>query len=59
MFNNYHYDVPAGPRAVGAGFQKEEAVMQCAICKRGDVKPAAVEAELKVGGDHLLVLVDA
>ncbi|MBI4381900.1 MAG: YgiT-type zinc finger protein [candidate division NC10 bacterium] len=33
--------------------------MQCAICKRGDVKPAAVEAELKVGGDHLLVLVDA
>ena len=31
--------------------------MQCAICKRGDVKPAAVEAELKVGGDHLIVLV--
>lgn len=33
--------------------------MQCVICKRGDVKSAPVQAELKVGGDHLLVLVDA
>ena len=34
-------------------------MMQCVICKRGEVKPAPVEAELKVGTDHLLVLVDA
>src|SRR3989337_1343331 len=53
------HDVSARPRAVGAGFQKEEAVMHCVICKRGEVKPAPVEAELKVGSDHLLVLVDA
>ena len=33
--------------------------MQCVICKRGEVNPAAVEAEVKVGSDHLLVLVDA
>ena len=28
------------------------------ICKREDVKSAPVQAEIKVGGDHLLVLVD-
>lgn len=33
--------------------------MRCVICKQGEVKPARVEAELKVGGDRLLVLVDA
>jgi YgiT-type zinc finger domain-containing protein len=33
--------------------------MQCVICKHGEVKPASVDAELKVGGDHLLVRVDA
>lgn len=33
--------------------------MQCVICKRGEVKPATVEAELKVGGDRLLVPVEA
>lgn len=33
--------------------------MQCVICKTGEVKPARVEAEIKVGGDHLLVPVEA
>jgi len=33
--------------------------MQCVICKTGEVKPARVEAELKVGGDRLLVPVEA
>ncbi len=33
--------------------------MQCVICRRGEVKPATVEAELKVGGDRLLVPVKA
>lgn len=33
--------------------------MHCVICKRGEVRPAPVEAELKVGVDHLLVPVDA
>ncbi|MBI3303652.1 MAG: YgiT-type zinc finger protein [Deltaproteobacteria bacterium] len=33
--------------------------MQCVICKRGEVKPATVEAELKVGSDRLIVLVEA
>ncbi len=33
--------------------------MLCVICKKGEVKPARVQAELKIGGDHLLVPVDA
>ena len=33
--------------------------MVCVICKRGKVKPATVEAELKVGSDRLLVPVEA
>ena len=33
--------------------------MICVICKRGEVKARRVEAEIKVGTDHLLVGVDA
>jgi YgiT-type zinc finger domain-containing protein len=33
--------------------------MKCVICKRGDVKKTAVQAEIKVGYDHLLVTVQA
>ena len=33
--------------------------MLCVICKKGEVKPARVQAEVKVGNDHLLVPVDA
>lgn len=33
--------------------------MLCVICKRGEVKPARVQAEVKVGHDHLLVSVEA
>ena len=33
--------------------------MQCVICKRGEVRPAKIEAELKVGSDRLLVQVQA
>jgi YgiT-type zinc finger domain-containing protein len=33
--------------------------MKCVICKRGDVKPGKVEAEIKIGKDHLLAPVDA
>jgi YgiT-type zinc finger domain-containing protein len=33
--------------------------MTCVICKRGDVRPQKVEAELKIGTDHLLVTVEA
>ncbi len=33
--------------------------MQCVMCKTGEVKPAAVKAELKVGTDRLLVPVQA
>lgn len=33
--------------------------MKCVICKTGEVKPTSVEAEVKVGSDRLLVLVDA
>lgn len=32
--------------------------MKCVICKRGDVKPGRVEAEMKIGNDHLLAPVD-
>lgn len=33
--------------------------MQCVICKNSEVKPATVEAELKVDRDRLLVQVQA
>jgi len=33
--------------------------MKCVICKTGEVKPTSVEAEVKVGSDRLLVLVEA
>lgn len=33
--------------------------MTCVICKRGDPRPKKVEAEIKIGTDHLLVTVDA
>jgi len=33
--------------------------MKCAICKGGDIMEAAVQAEIKVGYDHLLVTVRA
>lgn len=29
--------------------------MQCVICKKGEVQPSTIEAELKVGKDRLLV----
>ncbi len=35
------------------------ASMKCVICKTGEVKPTSVEAEVKVGSDRLLVLVEA
>mgnify|MGYP001598744304 CR=1 FL=1 len=38
---------------------KKDAMMQCVICKRGEVKPSKAQAEIKVGADHLLVPVDA
>lgn len=37
----------------------EETPMTCVICKRGEIKARKVEAEIKVGNDHLLVVVDA
>ena len=33
--------------------------MQCVICKRGEVKSAVVQAEIKIGSDRLLVPVEA
>ena len=33
--------------------------MKCVICKRGEIKPGKVEAEIKVGKDHLLITIDA
>ena len=33
--------------------------MTCVICKRGEVRAKKVEAEIKIGNDHLLVVVDA
>lgn len=33
--------------------------MTCVICKRGEVRARRVEAEIKIGTDHLLVTVDA
>ncbi len=38
---------------------KSRASMKCVICKAGEVKPTSVEAEVKVGSDRLLVLVEA
>ena len=33
--------------------------MQCVICKQGKVESTRVEAELRVGNDHLLVPVES
>ena len=33
--------------------------MKCVICKHGDVQPATVHAEIKVGWDRLVVQVEA
>ena len=33
--------------------------MKCVICKSGEVKKTSVQAEIKVGYDHLLVTVQA
>ena len=33
--------------------------MKCVICKSGEVKRASVQTEIKVGYDHLLVMVQA
>ena len=33
--------------------------MKCVICKTGDVKKTSVQAEIKVGYDHLMVTVQA
>ena len=33
--------------------------MKCVICKAGEVHPARVQAEIKVGRDRLLVPVEA
>jgi len=33
--------------------------MKCVICKTGEVQPATVQAEVKVGCDRLLVPVEA
>ena len=33
--------------------------MHCVICKSGTVKPGTVQAELRIGTDHLMVLVEA
>ena len=33
--------------------------MHCVICKRGTVKPGKVQAEMRVGTDHLMVPVEA
>jgi YgiT-type zinc finger domain-containing protein len=32
---------------------------RCLICKRGEVQPGKVQAEIKAGSDHLLVPVEA
>ena len=34
-------------------------MMRCVICKTGEVRPAFVQAEAKVGSDRLLVPVEA
>ena len=44
---------------MGIRLATEETAMICAICKRGSVRPKKVEAEIKIGTDHLLVTVDA
>ena len=33
--------------------------MRCIICKTGEVKPGKVEAELRLGSDRLVVIVEA
>ena len=44
---------------MGFGIQAEEIIMKCVICKTGEVQPATVQAEIKVGCDRLLVPVEA
>jgi YgiT-type zinc finger domain-containing protein len=44
---------------MGQGLAKEEALMHCVICKRGTVKSGTVQAELRIGTDHLMVPVEA
>ena len=44
---------------MGERFETEETAMTCVICKRGEVRPGKVEAEIKIGKDHLLVAVEA
>ena len=44
---------------MGPGLAKEEALMHCVICKRGTVKLGTVQAELRIGTDHLMVPVEA
>ena len=39
--------------------EKEKRLMQCVMCKRGEVRPAVVQAEIKLGSDRLLVPVEA
>ena len=33
--------------------------MKCVICKTGEIRPATVQAEIKIGCDRLLVPVEA
>ena len=44
---------------MGPGFAKEEVLVHCVICKRGTVTSGTVQAELRVGPDHLMVPVEA
>jgi YgiT-type zinc finger domain-containing protein len=44
---------------VGSRLQAKEDFMKCVICKSGDVEQAVVQAEIKVGHDHLMVNVQA
>jgi hypothetical protein len=43
---------------MGPSIQAQEAAMKCVICKTGDVCPAEVQAEVKVGLDRLLIPVE-
>ena len=52
-------EIRRGPNAMGGGLQTEETLMQCVICKKGEVQLFPIEAELKIGKDRLLVLVRA
>jgi YgiT-type zinc finger domain-containing protein len=43
---------------MGSRIQAQEVAMKCVICKTGDVRPAEVQAEMKVGSDRLLIPVE-